>query len=506
MRILLRYFLWLLSLGTLVVFYLFSTNLGEQSLGFILEKYLSKTTKNKIKVLHLDIHSYPHLSMQLKVNRGASILLEGKINYNAVDMNYHLLGDSVKFNDFYLEDRVDVRGHLVGSFSNLLIDGHGKLLGGSGRYRFVKVPNSFHDINMTLTQVKSQKVFKFLKEKPLLEGLVDIDAQFKEFSTYEKKGRVVVHMNRAAIPTFEPSIVFRLSSTINFKDIEYEYIADIDSEIGSLKIKNGKYHQTKKCAEAKYKLHLNNLADFEKLLKHKYRGALDTSGKVTYINQLVIQGDTGKFGGDVAYFYKNQKIDLKLKAVSLECLLKQFSYPVLFSSKLYGTINYDMKDKIILIDIDLKETRFRQTEMTNMIYNASGIDMLVGEYNQSSFQGGYQNELLSSILKIDNGVSHLYLTNMKLNAQNNKVNSNFEMKMQGQEIFGKIYGTLENPKISVDMTRLLEYQMKKEFNGLFGLENSKTIENVKKDVRKHIKKIDVEDVKEKAESLIESIL
>ncbi|MBU1668041.1 hypothetical protein KKC13_06445 [bacterium] len=504
MRILLKYFLWLLSFGTLVIFYFLNTNLGEQSLGFFLEDYLSKTTKNEIKVLHLAIHQYPHLSMKLKVNNGANVLLEGEVNQTSVDMNYHLVGETFRLNGFYLEDRVDVRGRLLGPFSNLRIDGQGELFEGNGRYSFIKVPNSFQDMNFTLNKAKSQNVLKFLKQKPLIEGLVDIDAQFKRFSTYEKQGRTVVHMKKALMPTVAPAALFTLSSTIDFNDIQYKYIADMHSDIGTLKIKNGKYHQTKKSAEAEYELHLNDLAYFEKFLKYKYRGALDTIGKVTYTNQLVIQGHTKKFGGDLEYLYQDKKIDLNLKAVSLESLLSQFSYPALFSSKVYGSINYDMNDKIVLINTDLKETRFKQTQMINMIYNASGIDMLAEQYDQSSFQGGYQNELLSSTLKIDNGVSHLYLTDMKLNAQNNNVNSNFEIKMQGQEIFGEIYGTLKNPQVSVDMRKLLKYQMSKQLSGWLGTESSDAIENVQKDVRDNLKKIDVEDVKEKAKSLIES--
>lgn len=508
MRIFLKYFLWLLSFGTLVIFYFLNTHLGHQSLGYFLEDYLSKTTKNEVKVLHLDIYKYPHLNMKLNINNGANVLLEGTVDQTKVDMNYHLVGETFRLNGFYLEDKINVQGHLSGPFSNLFIEGEGELFEGSGRYSFFKVPTHFKDMNLTLKKAKSQKVLKFLKQKAFVEGLVDIDAQFKRFAAHEKKGRTIVHMNEARIPSVLPNTFLKLTSIIDFNDIEYHYSADIDADIGSLKIKNGKYHQTKKRAEADYDLHLNDLAYFEKVLKHKYRGALDTTGKVTYTHQLVIEGHTEKFGGDLEYLYQNKKIDLNLKAVSLESLLRQFSYPALFSSKVYGSINYDMNDKIVLINTDLKETRFRQTQMTNMIYNASGIDMLAEQYDQSSFRGGYQNELLTSTLKIDNGVSHLYLTDMKLNAQNNRVNSNFEIKMQGQEIFGEIYGTLQNPQVSVDMRRLLKYQMNKQLSGWLGTGNTETIkkelDHVQEDVTDKLKKIDVEDVKEKAKSLIDS--
>ena len=502
MKIFLKYFLWLLSFGTLVIFYFINTHLGHQSLGFFLEDYLSKTTKNEIKVEHLDLSLYPHITMNLSVNHEAKVLLEGEVDKTKVNMNYHLMGDSFRLNRFYLEDKVDVRGHLSGPFSNLRIEGHGELFKGTGYYSFIKVPNSFKEVNLTLTQVESQKILKFVKQKPLIEGLADIDAQFTILSKHEKKGRSVVHMNHAQMPTVAKESSFKLTSTIDYNDIEYEYVADIESKRGTLHIKNGTYHQSKKSAEAEYKLYVHDLASFEKVLKHKYRGALDTTGKVTYRdNQVLIEGHTQKFGGDLEYRYQDETVDLDLKAVSLVRLLEQFSYPALFTSKVYGSITYNMKDKIVLINTDLKETRFRETKMTNMIYNASGINILAGVYDQSSFRGGYENELLTSTLKLDNGVGHLYLTDMKLNAKNNKVNSNFEIKMQGQEIFGEIYGTLKHPQVSVDMSRLLKYQMTKKLSGWLGTDNKEVIKNVQKDVRENLEKIDVEDVKEKAKSL-----
>jgi len=142
-----------------------------------------------------------------------------------------------------------------------------------------------------------------------------------------------------------------------------------------------------------------------------------------------------------------------------------------------------------------------------MLYKTAGIDLLSGTYDKSTFTGGYQNNILTSELRIDDGKSHLYLVDTKMNSKSNSVNSKFEIKMQGQEIYGDIYGTLQDPKVSVDMSRLLKYQMNKQMGAWLGTEKSdvvkKELKSVKKDVVKKLEDIDVvDDVTQTAKSLL----
>ncbi len=507
MRIFVKYFLWLLSFLTILFFYFLNTSIGHANLGYLVEGYLSKKTFNDIKVHSLDLRKYPHIVMDITVNGTSNVLLEGKVDKYKIDMDYHLKGKAFKFNNFYLGDNIDVQGSLYGPFSKLLVEGKGRAFDGNVVYGFTKIPTQIRDMNIMLEDVDSQKVLKFLKKPLIVEGKLDVDATFKAFSKYKKRGQAKIVMSHALMPDVAPKVPFSLHTTIDFDDIAYKYVGKIDSKIGNLIVTKGEYHQSRKVAQANYELHLKDLAYFEKFLKHKYIGGLDANGSVVYDNGLLVKGYTHKFGGKLEYVYNQKNIDLKLKEVYLERLLKQFSYPIVIRSNVSGTITYNMKDKIVLMDTMLHKTRFVQTKMTKMIYDTIGVNLLSGEYDKSTFTGGYQNNLLSSELKIDDGKNHLYLVDTKMNAKNNKVNSKFELKMQGQEIYGDIYGTLKNPKVSVDMRKILKYQMNKQMGAWLGTQNSevvkKELKSVKKDVTKKLKEIDVDDVTQTAKSILD---
>jgi hypothetical protein len=507
MRTFIKYFLLFLSSLSILFFYLINTSLGHENLGYLVEDYLSKKTYNNIKVHSLNLEKYPKIVMDLTVNGRANLLLKGEVDKYKIDMDYHLKGEEFKFNNFSIEDDIDIKGSLTGPFSALIVEGKGQVFDGNIIYGFTKVPKKIKDMNIILYGADSQKVLKFLKRPLIIEGKVDIEAEFKFFSKYKKLGQAKISMAKALMQDVAPNIPFSLNSNIDFDDIAYKYEGTINSKIGNLNIKNGEYHQSKKVTQADYELHLKDLAYFEKFLKHKYIGSLDSNGSVIYNNGLLVEGYTEKFGGKLEYIYKKNSIDLNLKEVYLERLLEQFSYPTLLRSDVSGTISYDMDDKIVLINTELRKTRFIKTKITRMLYKTAGIDLLSGTYDKSTFTGGYQNNILTSELRIDDGKSHLYLVDTKMNSKSNSVNSKFEIKMQGQEIYGDIYGTLQDPKVSVDMSRLLKYQMNKQMGAWLGTEKSdvvkKELNGVKKDVVKKLEDIDVvDDVTQTAKSLL----
>jgi len=469
MRIFLRYLFWLLSLGTLVIFYFLNTLAGHHTLEFFLEDYLSKKTYNKIKIHSLDIEQYPCIVINLQVNDTANVLLEGEVSEYDINMSYHLLGDSLKFNTFYLEEKMDIKGELLGSFSALKVTGKGEVFEGEVEYDFIKIPTKIKDINFKMQQVNIQKILHFFKEKGYLFGLADIDGKFNSLEKYKKEGEVKLHMDSASMPKFLPNISFSLDTVIDFNGIEYKGKGSLYSEMGRVTVTDGTYHKSKKVGDVNYTLHLKDLTYFERFFKHRLSGSLDTKGHAIYKDgELFVKGHTDKFEGDLTYLYEKENIHLQLEDVSLEKILDEFSFPILFSSRLYGKIDYDTKDEIVLIDTDLRKTHFRKTTLSNMLYTKADIDLLADVYDKSSFMGGYKNSTLFFILKIDDGESHIYLKDTKLNALSNQVTSNFEIKMQGQEIYGNIYGTLKDPKVSVDMQRLLKYQVKKRFGDFLG--------------------------------------
>lgn len=471
MRVFWKYFVALTGLVILLIFYFWRTNAGQAQIGGLIEEYLSKKTYNKIEVQALNLEKYPYLVLELQINDTANLTLKGKVSIDGMAMHYHLVGDALDFDDFHIKDTLDLQGTLIGPFSSLAVRGYGHAFEGEIRYSFIDLPKTMQDFNLEMNKVNSEKVLEFLDLEPVLKGYANIEAKFDFFSLNEKQGQTKIDMDKVFISQLEIDTPFVLKSTIDFKEVEYTYKGEIYSEMGRLILDNGYYHEGKNIAQAKYALHLNDLAFLEKILEQKYQGVLDVNGSFTYDNNegvMVLKGNTTQFGGELSCLYNQENIDLKLKSVSLERLLTYFSYPIFFSSKIDGNINFNMKDQIVLINTDLKETRFRRSTLTEILSAKLAINLLAEMYDQSYFSAGYQNSLLSSTLKIENAKNHIYLTNTTINLLSNKVSSKIEIKMQGQEVYGEIYGTIDNPRIAIDKNRFMKFQTNKRVGAWLG--------------------------------------
>ncbi len=507
---LIKYLLWFLSFLTVVSIYLLQTSLGHHTLAQLFSVYLSKKTSNEIEVSALNISNYPILEMNLSINRSSSVHLKGTANSNHMSMDYHLVGDGFRYNKIALDTKVDISGHFSGLPSNLSVRGEGKVLEGETKFRLLRTSNSFKDVNLSLRSINSTKFLKFLHYKPLIKGKADIDARFKYFSSYKKCGKSTLLMRRATIPSVTGSIPFKIKKEVDFRGEEYFFKMGMKSDIGSFAILNGYVNKQSGELRGVYAIDIDELLFLEPLLKHQYRGKFETNGEFKYRNKdWSFQGKSYKFDGLIDYQYREKHLKLNLKRVSLLKLSNFLSYPSLLRANLYGWVEYDVKDGLLLINTRLRGAKFKKTKLTDMILKRIKIDILEDVYDNSSFVGRYQNALLKATLKVDNGVRHIYLTKMEIKPKEKKIKSKFELKIGGEELSGDIYGDLENPNISLDMKRLLKNQINRGLRSLFGIKEEKDVKqklkDIQDDVSESLDEVTVDSVKEKAKKFLNGI-
>ena len=496
MRSFLKYLLLFLAILATIFYYFHNTASGQAKVNNYLSEYLSKKSKEEIVVDYFNLDNYPTLNISMIINKTAKLKLQGIIKKETIDIDYHIKGDSLHLNKIVIEDRVDLKGKIDGLISTPHITGKGSIFDGVSNYDLIKTKDGVKDLRVDLKGADNQQILKFLKQKYSIEGRADIHAKISQYNPDKQEGRVSYNISNGKTEYEKRAISFELRSDVNIDNLKYKYNINLKSNIGKLKLIDGIYNQPQKSSFSKYTIYIKDLSKFQKELKHKYKGDLDVQGTLAYDNdQLKIIGDTSKFGGNIHFIYKESNLELKLNNVSLKKLLRSYNYPKLLTADLFGTINYTIKDRVAFFDTKLKNTRFVKTKMTDMVKKTTGIDMLKSTYNQSSFIGSYENSILSSTLKIDNKKDHLYLKDLKINSKTDRIKSKLEFKMQGQEIYGDIYGTVKDPKISVDMQRAIKYQLKQKIGNLLDEEDKKKLNKEIKQVKETLKEIDVDDVK-----------
>ena len=263
--------------------------------------------------------------------------------------------------------------------------------------------------------------------------------------------------------------------TIKNKKVFFHTLAKLASS--DINISDGFYNRKTNTAKAFYTFSTKNLASLEPIIG-KYLGSFYARGTINYKNYLRIRGLTNTFAGMVDFLYKKDMLYVDLENVSLTRFMRLFPYPQMLQAQVNGNINYDYTKKQLLVQTDLNDTKFLSSDIVNTIFKKSGINLLKETFTKSTLFAIYQHDILAGDLLLKNTQSHFYVKNTQLNTKKDTVNAQFDLRMQGQEFSGKVYGSLQDPKVKLNMDKLIRYQMDKQLDSVIGKENRKLMESM----------------------------
>jgi len=269
-----------------------------------------------------------------------------------------------------------------------------------------------------------------------------------------------------------------LHTKIDIDGMKHSFIADITSPYLILNISKGEYEQDKKLAKAFYILDVKDLGQMEDLLGYRYSGPFYAMGEILYRDHLMISGLSKSYGGMLDFLFEKDGLKVELYDVSFMDFMKIFPFTPMLKADTTGHIYYNFIQKTLVVNTTLDNARFLPSKLVDTVYEKSGINMLNETFNTSSLDATYHNGMLTGNLKLTNPASYLYLTSTQINTEENTIDSYFDIKMQKQEFTGKVYGSLNDPKVNLNMQKLIQYQMDKQLDSMLGKGNREMIENM----------------------------
>lgn len=118
------------------------------------------------------------------------------------------------------------------------------------------------------------------------------------------------------------------------------------------------------------------------------------------------------------------------------------------------------------------------SKLIDVIHKKSGADMRKETFDSSILDAIYHNGLLLGDITLTNKKSHLFLTSILVDTNQSTINAYFDFKMQNQEFSGKVYGSLSDPDVNLDMQKLIRYQMDKQLDSMMGKKGRKFMEKM----------------------------
>lgn len=469
-----KYFIYTIVLIFIGLYYLLYTSSGNTYVYHFASHKLSKKTGLEVEVKSIDLDQYPDVVVEMNIEKKAKLILNGTITNNSVDMDYKLTSECIASDVCQIDDNIDIHGHINGPYSRIHVRGKGKVLDGNVTYNALKLTDKLEDLNLKMRDVNSTKLFTLMGYDALIKGKANVDVNFKLMEKDNNQGSITYDVrdnNFSGIP-------LNLHTKVNIDGIKHTFLADITSSYLKLNISNGHYDQDKKIAKAFYILDIKDLSHLETLLGYKYLGPFYAMGEITFDKYLSISGLSKSYGGMLDYLFEKDGLHVKLETVSFMDFMKIFPYPPMIEADTTGDIYYNFIQKTLVINTKLTNAKVVHTELVNVIREKSGVHLQEETFDNSTLDTSYHNGILVGDLKLANDNSHLFLTNTKIDTDENTINAYFDFKMQEQEFSGKVYGSIDDTDVNLDIQKLIKYQMGKQLDSMMGKGATKTMRSM----------------------------
>lgn len=470
----LKYFILISILISLTLSYLLYTSFGNQHIYHFAGYKLSQKSGLRIEVKSINIREYPEVIVEMNVERKAKLILTGELTHTQVDMDYLLTSECIASDVCKIDDNIDVKGHVNGPFSRLNIIGKGKALDGNVHYSVIKFPDKVEDLNLTMQDVNSSKLFTLMGQEALIKGKADVDVAFKVMDKNNKKGSITYDVkdnNFSGIP-------LNLHTKVQIDNMKQTFITDITSPFLKLNISEGTYDQEKKLAKAFYILDIKDLSALETLLGYKYLGPFYAMGEISYDKYISIIGLSKSYGGMIDYIFEKDGLKVELIDVSFKDFMKLFPFPSIIDADTKGHIYYNFIQDTLVVNTTLKNAKFLPSNIVDTVYKKSGVKMRKETFDDCMLEATYHNNIIFGDMKLANQKSFFQLTNVKMDSEKDIINADFDFKMQRQEFTGKVFGSLNDPTVDLDIHKLIKYQMDKQLDSIMSKKGRKIMEKM----------------------------
>ncbi len=409
------------------------------------------------------------------------------------DVNYHIRGEKIAFEGVNFQDKVNLKGRFQGTLEAFKLQGKGRALDGKVDFSLQHQAKQDREIALKMQEGNATKLFQLFGKAPLIKGKFSLDMDVLQYSQFEKAGDIKLTLHRAGVYPQNIRHLYGIAVpddlmlwgnlSVHLTNAIDHFDAKIASTIGKIFIKKGKITEAKQEMRALYSVEIPALSKWQFLTKKAFYGPFVANGEFLYHDGLRLDGQSKSLSGGLDYYYEKGTLEAKLDKVSLQKLFMTMHYPPIMIGDMSGRVELDIQKDVALVNLRSHNLHFKANAVLEKIRKASSIDIAKEIFTTSYFTSTIEKGIVYYDFKAENSASHIYLLDAKMDSHKNSIDTNFDVKMQGEELSGVVYGSLKYPQVKLDMSKYIKFKAQKELDDFFGTGTSGKIKKKLNDVK-----------------------
>ena len=228
----------------------------------------------------------------------------------------------------------------------------------------------------------------------------------------------------------------------------------IKTSIGDIFLEEMVYDPETKAFKSKYTLDIPSLKEWHKVIDRKLYGPLVLKGEWSKDKVRTVTAQTSTLGGKVTSTLLGDDLISTIDNVPLENILGLLGHKKDFLGKAFGKGKYNLKNKSGVVDIDITAFQIKPSPTTNTIKMIIGKDPARVIFDSTKFHADIQGKVTDYTLHAQGTNSSIEITDGRIDKIKNTNTAKFTFVYDKYTVNGKIKGTVDNPKVTVDTSAL----------------------------------------------------
>jgi len=355
------------------------------------------------------------------------------------------------------EKRVTVDGTLHYAPHALSMDGQAKGLG-------KKVAFSYDGKQATLdaAALYINKVFALAGLPSYLTGTIDTTVKITDIAqmngTFLLEGRSLSTQPKAMQSLLGKPVKMPLAVWAKGRMKQHRAYADasVKMPLGELKLNKIVSDLKRATVDADYTLQMPDLTKLTQVSDIHLYGNLALEGTVHMAKALHVNGKTASLGGEISYRLAGNRFDSNIKAVPLPAILKLVGYPQSFLGTVSGKTDYDLKTRKGTAHLNIASFQIKPNELTRMLTPVLGKDPTRIIFNTTTFDAKMNRDIVTYALTAIGSHSRIEITEGWVDQKSKKQRAKLKFVYGKYTVYGKIKGTVEHPKVTLDTSKILK--------------------------------------------------
>ena len=211
---------------------------------------------------------------------------------------------------------------------------------------------------------------------------------------------------------------------------------------------------------ADYRVDVHDLDRLYFMTERHLAGAVTLTGDVVKAKDLDITTHADTLGGTLDVTMHNDDIRAVGKNVRTLEALKMLTYPQIFDAPMNATFDYNVIKQSGTFKADLKEGVFVRNAMLDLVKSGAGVNLYKERFN-GTVNSTIAKENVTTALDLRANKSSISGNNILLDTKRRLVNAKLDIVANNNPIGVKIKGSVDAPKVTLDVSKLAEKEAKK---------------------------------------------